>query len=102
MKEYELYVPVTYNDGTPVEQERIDGIGETLLAYFGGLTYFPQRNEGRWRLGPVVFKDQIVIFRVLASDVRKARRFFRQLKEKLKAELGQEEILIVEKDATTF
>jgi hypothetical protein len=99
VKEYELYVPLTYNDGTPVEPRKIEGIGEALLEQFGGLTYFPQRNEGRWKMGDVVFRDTIVIFRVLAEKAGPARRFFKQLKEELKRDLQQEEILIVEREA---
>ena len=61
MKEYDLYVPLTYNDGTPVEPETIERIGLRLLEEFGGVTFFPQPNEGLWRMGPVTFRDQIVI-----------------------------------------
>jgi hypothetical protein len=39
-----------------------------------------------------------VLYRVVASNVRQARRCFRQLKEDLKKELRQEEIFVVEKD----
>jgi hypothetical protein len=99
VKEYELYVPLAYNDGSPVEPRKIDWIGERLLERFGGCTFFPQRNEGMWRMGSVTFRDEIVIFRVLTDKVRLARRFFRALKTELKEELHQEEILIVEKDA---
>lgn len=53
-------------------------------------------------MGDVVFRDEIVIFRVLAGDARAARRFFRDLKRELLRELEQEEILIVEKDARTL
>ena len=102
MKEYELYVPLLFNDGTPVGDKVIDRIGERLLKQFGGLTFFPQPNEGRWRMGHVTFRDKVVIFRVLTAEVRMARRYFRQLKEELKRELRQEEILIVEKDAETL
>ena len=102
MKEYELYVPLTYNDGSPIEPEKIEGIGEQMLKQFGGVTFFPQPNEGLWRVGPVTFRDQVVIFRVLTENVREARGFFRALKENLKKELRQEEILIVEKDAETL
>lgn len=102
MKEYELYVPLNYNDGSPVEPEMIERIGEQLLEQFGGCTFFPQPNKGTWRMGHVVFRDEIVIFRVHARNERAARRFFRQLKFELRKELQQEEILIVEKDAKTL
>jgi hypothetical protein len=99
VKEYELYVPLFYNSGSPIEMKKIEAIGERLLDQFGGVTFFPQRNEGMWKMGSVVFRDEIVIFRVLTGKVRLARQFFRQLKEALKRDLQQEEILIVEKDA---
>ena len=102
MKEYDLYVPLTYNDGTPVEPKKIERIGLKLLEQFGGVTFFPQPNEGLWRMGPVTFRDQIVIFRVLSAKIRDARRFFKTLKGELKAELAQEEILVVEKDVETL
>jgi len=102
VKEYELYLPVTYNDGSPVEEKLIDKVGELLLDEFDGVTFFPQKNEGSWRMGHAVFRDRIVIFRVLAEDTRKARRFFKRLKVKLKVDLDQEEILIVEKQANSL
>jgi hypothetical protein len=69
-----------------------------LLGQFEGLTYFPQANQGFWKLGDIVYRDEIVIYRVLASDSRRARRFLQKLKKGLKAEFIQEEILIVERD----
>jgi hypothetical protein len=47
----------------------------------------------------VTYRDEIVIYRVLTDRVRTARRFFARIKEDLKRDLDQEEILIVEKDA---
>ena len=102
MKEYDLYVPLNYNDGTPVEAKLIERIGQRLLEQFGGVTFFPQTNQGFWRMGSVTFRDEIVIFRVLAGNVRAARRFFRALKQELKAELEQEEILLVEREVETL
>jgi hypothetical protein len=102
VKEYDLYVPLTYNDGTPIEPGTIERIGQGLLEQFGGVTFFPQPNKGPWRMGPVTFRDQIVIFRVLSANVRRARRYFKALKQELKTELEQEEILVVERDVETL
>lgn len=74
MKEYELYVPLFLNDGTPVSDEFIDRLGERLLDEFGGCTFFPQPNKGLWTMGDVVFRDEVVIFRVLTRQVRPARK----------------------------
>jgi hypothetical protein len=102
VKEYELYVPLCLNDGTPVSDELIDRLGQRLLDEFGGCTFFPQPNKGLWKMGDVVFRDEVVIFRVLTRHVRPARKFFRDLKRELLRELQQEAILIVEKDAATL
>lgn len=99
MKEYDIYIPLTYNDRTPIEPAKLKTIKQRLLEEFGGLTYFPQRNEGYWRVGPVTYRDQIVIFRVLARNATSARAFLTPFKQTLKQLLGQEEILIVEKEA---
>ena len=98
MKEYDIYVPLTYNDRSPIEPGKVRLIKERLLGEFGGLTYFPQRNEGYWQAGAITFYDQIVIFRVLAEDVSRARAVLKVLKEDLKEILRQEEVLIVERD----
>jgi hypothetical protein len=77
VKEYDLFLPLTYNDGSPIESKRFQNLQEQLLAEFGGVTFFPQPNEGLWQLGEVVYKDEIVIYRVLATKPRKARAFSR-------------------------
>lgn len=50
----------------------------------------------------MVYRDQIVIYRVLSAKPRKARRFLAQLKEELKAALRQEEVLIIERDVSAL
>ena len=50
----------------------------------------------------VTYRDEIVIYRVLAAKSRIPRRFLSQLKEELKREFKQEEILIVERDVETL
>jgi hypothetical protein len=34
VKEYDIYVPLTYNDGSPVEASKVEAIGERLLHFF--------------------------------------------------------------------
>ena len=53
-------------------------------------------------MGDVTYRDRIVIFRVITGKVRSARRYLRRLKEQIKEELVQEEILIVERDVDTL
>ena len=102
MKEYDLFLPLFYNDGSPVETWIFRDLQDRLLNQFDGVTFFPQPNEGLWRMGEVTYRDEIVIFRVLASKVRAARRFLTKLKEELKRDLMQEEILLIERDVRTL
>jgi hypothetical protein len=60
------------------------------------VTYFPQPNQGFWKLGTVTYRDEIVVYRVLTGS-RGARRFLQRLKERLKREFAQEDILIIER-----
>ena len=43
----------------------------------------------------MTYRDEIVIYRVIAGRVREARRFLRQLKDELKDDLKQEEIWFI-------
>jgi hypothetical protein len=53
-------------------------------------------------MGDVTYRDEIVIYRVIATKSRAARRFLASLKEDLKKSFRQEEILIVERDVSTL
>jgi hypothetical protein len=93
VKEYDIFIPLRYNDGRPVEGRALQKLQSELVDRFGGLTFFPQANQGFWKLGDVTYRDEIVIYRVLAKDTRRSRRYLAKMKERLKAELNQEEIL---------
>ena len=46
MKEYDIYLPLHYNDGTAVEASKFQDVQKSLLEQFQGLTFFPQPNQG--------------------------------------------------------
>jgi hypothetical protein len=102
VKEYDIFVPLYFNDGSPIEAVKFQRLQTELLEQFEGLTFFPQPNEGFWKLGGMTYRDEIVIYRVLTTRARAARRFLSQLKERLKQELQQEEILIIERDVESL
>ena len=102
MKEYDLFVPLYYNDGRAVETQKFQDLQRQLLDHFGGLTFFPQPHEGFWTMSGITYRDEIVIYRVITSNEQQARRFLADLKERLKTEFVQEEILIVARDVETL
>ena len=38
MKKYEIYLPLKYNNGEPIEPEKIKQVREELIAMFGAIT----------------------------------------------------------------
>jgi hypothetical protein len=81
---------------------KFQALQQQLLDQFGGLTFFPQPNEGFWTVAGITYRDAIVIYRVLTSDAQEARQFLSALKERLKEELQQEDTLIIERDVETL
>jgi hypothetical protein len=102
VKEYDVYLPLSYNDGTPVPAEKIRQIKKLLLDRFGGLTHFPQENEGLWKLGQVTFRDKIIVLRVLSDDEDGASKFFSSFRQQTQRELAQAELLIIEREVRTI
>jgi hypothetical protein len=98
VKEYDVYLPLSYNDGRSVEPEKISRSKALLLKEFGGLTHFPQENEGLWKLGRITFRDKVVILRVLSDEPEKARAFLSQFRVAMQTDLDQEDLLIVERE----
>jgi hypothetical protein len=101
MKEYDIYVPLHNNDGSPIDITKLSALKKRLVDQFGGLTHFPQENEGFWKVGDFTFRDRIVILRVLTGDPLKAQMFFAQIKKELKQGWGQEDVLIVVREVKT-
>jgi hypothetical protein len=101
MKEYDIYVPLSNNDGTPVNPQKLRDLKKRLVDHFGGLTHFPQENEGLWKVGTFTFRDKIVILRVLTADPAKAGTFFAELKGEMQRHWAQEDVLIVVRDVET-
>ncbi len=61
MKEYDIFVPLYFNDETAIEADKFQELQELLLGQFGGLTFFPQPNKGFWRMAGITYRDEIVI-----------------------------------------
>jgi len=98
VKEYDIFVPLFYNNGTPIELTKFQALQGWLLERFDGLTYFPQANQGFWKFGNITYRDEIVIYRVISQDSAASREYLTKLKENLKQEFQQLDILIIERE----
>jgi hypothetical protein len=96
MRKYEIYLPLKYNDGKPIEPEKIVGVWDELANAFGGITVSPLSApyQGRWKYGGVEYIDEIIKVAVVATNDRAAKRFLKEFKERLKEPLQQIDILI--------
>ena len=102
MLEYELYLPLHYNDGRPIDPEKLKALKRRLVDKFGGLTHFRQENEGFWKIGDHTFRDRVEILRVLVNDEADARKYFTQLKADLTREWEQQDFLIVTRQVSAL
>jgi hypothetical protein len=93
--EFDLYVPLVMSDGGRVSKRKLAALKSLLLSKFGGVTYFPQNNEGLWKFGNVTFRDKIVILRVIATTGKETGEFFDNLKKEIQRDWKQKEVLIV-------
>jgi hypothetical protein len=96
MREYKIYLPLKYNDGKPIESNKITAICDQLADKFGGVTVssLSAPYKGKWKYGGVEFIDEIITIDIVTSDDRSAKKFFKDFKEQLKRDLRQIDILI--------
>ncbi len=97
-RRYEVYLPLTFNDGRPIPREHFERVEGRLLARFVGLTAqqqaFPMR--GMWFAGRQLYTDQVIVIASLDFRRRGSARFIAQLKRDLLRDFDQLEILITE------
>ena len=96
MRKYDVYLPLRYNNGKPVEPTKISNICDELAETFGAITVSPLSapNQGRWKYGGVEYIDDIIKIEVVTTRDRQTKKFFIEFKERLKTSLRQIDILI--------
>ena len=117
---YDIYLPILYNDGTGIEEEKFVQVQRELFRKFGGLTSikreFPLR--GIWGNETTVYEDEIIILTAIDSSgnleetdlcwlrqhwtTNKSLQFITEYKEMLKIRFEQEEILITGQDLIIY
>lgn len=93
MREFEIYLPTTQNDGSKIDSGRLRAIRETLLLAFGGYTEMKFEGRGAWKMGGVTYRDEISMVKVIASDTSDFD--FQAFKRQMEIDLDQEAVLIV-------
>ncbi len=99
IRSIELYLPLDYNDGRPIEESKFVSLQNELLLRFGGVTstqrQFPL--QGLWRSQERVFEDRVIVFTVMdfrSKTQLEMIRYLERLKTRLMRKFEQLEILI--------
>ena len=77
MREYKIYLPLKYNDGAQIEEEKFRNIKIELVKRFGAITVssLSAPYQGTWKYGGVEFMDDIITVEIVASDDRATKKF---------------------------
>src|SRR6266704_4796782 len=94
-RRYEILLPTRYNDGTPVEDEKLDLVIEELSKEFGGLTFYPEHLRGLWIHEGQRFAEASVRLVLDVEDTLQAADFFSRYKGILKERFRQIDLWIV-------
>ena len=66
-----------------------------IVDHFGAASYETQKLEGHWRLGGVLYRDNLVRLVVDTPDSAKSRQWMKQFKGRWKTRLEQLELWMV-------
>ena len=61
VKKYDIYLPLRYNDGSQIEDERFDQVDDVLYERFGGLTTIQFFGEYKEILKSQFQQEEILI-----------------------------------------
>ncbi|SRR6266536_3377889 len=90
MRKYEIHLPLSYNDGQPIEQEKIRSVRDELVKVFGSFTV-PDRKTWKYDGAGCV---EIMKVEIVKADDKVPTKSLKDLKELLKESLQQADILI--------
>ena len=93
-RHYEILLPLRFNDGKSVPDELIGETLNELQEKFGAVSFEPSPVHGIWESEGRIFTDHLARLYVDIPDTAAKRRFFRQLKARLKSRFQQIDIWI--------
>jgi len=97
-KRYEILLPLVYNDGTKIEEEKFFQTNKELVDKFLATTTDTIIATGSWVYKGILYEDKLLRIRVDTEDTEEARNFFVNFKEKLKERFKQIDIWITAYD----
>jgi hypothetical protein len=87
-----MLLPLKYNDGRPVENEKILETREELLSRFDAVSFLPGTVQGIWIHQGVRYEDELLRVMIDVDDTLENHEFFVNLKANLCERFQQIEI----------
>jgi hypothetical protein len=94
-KRYEMLLPLRYNDGRPVEDEKIYQTHEELISRFDAVSVQPGFVHGTWVHEGIRYEDEFRRIVVDVDDLPEHEAFFVSFKSILRERFQQIEVYIV-------
>ena len=94
-RRYEMLLPLKYNDGRPMEDEKIHQTREELVARFDAISVLPGSVQGIWIHEGTRYEDDTRRIAMDVDDTAENREFFVNYKAMLCERFEQVEIYIV-------
>ena len=91
-RRYEILLPRRFNDGRPVPSRLVTQTLLELRERLGAVSCETQAIRGQWQHQQEAYRDELVRVFADVEDTAENRRFFLELKERLKARFQQIEI----------
>ncbi|MFQ6043691.1 MAG: hypothetical protein ACE5PV_22790 [Candidatus Poribacteria bacterium] len=94
MIRYEILLPLFYNDGRKIEEEKFTETDQELVAQFGATSTDTIIVKGHWMYQSTLYEDKLVRMRIDTEDIPSNLEFIRSYKEILKERFQQLDIWI--------
>src|SRR5262245_28006458 len=94
MIRFEILLPLFYNDGRPIEPEKVAATDDQLIQWFGATSSDTVVVRGRWQYQSTIYSDQLIRTRVDVADTPENWDSMRRIKEELKTRFDQIDIWI--------
>lgn len=93
-RRFEILLPLTFNDGRPVDGELFEQTREELIARFGAITLLPHTARGVWVHHGARYEDELLRLVIDVDDTPEHQQFFADFKVVLLERFEQIEIYI--------
>jgi hypothetical protein len=94
-RRFEVQLPLQFNDGRAVPEGWLADAAFELADHFDASSLEPQRIEGLWRHGGLLYRDKSVRLVVDLPDTVKNRRWMKGFKSRWKERLEQIELWMI-------